>query len=328
MRAEAPPPPPKSVFEPPAPPPPPVPPVTRESTTASPIHTYKSDFADHIDQKGASTFSVLAAQQDAKPVASIAPAKKKNMLMVTAAVAMIVLGGAGLGTAAWYVIRSNTLPGGVLSAPSLVFADEQVRLTSAGPDLMSEIAALANEPVPDGHVLVLYLSESTTTPKGKVIETPLSGGALVSAMQLPAPEILLRNVTSESTVGIIHAGSETRPFFVFKVSSYERTFAGMLAWEVSMAQDLMTLYPAKNAGSLAPTGTSEPIATSTPTFAEPVRPLPTFADAIVANHDVRVLKDTAGQTLMLYGYVTKDLLILARDEAAYENLVSRLSAGK
>ncbi|HYF29161.1 MAG TPA: hypothetical protein VEA36_02230 [Candidatus Paceibacterota bacterium] len=323
-----PPPPPleKPEFEAPAPPPAPLPPVNRAPEQPSPIHTYKSDFADRIDQKQASTFSVLAAQKDAgKRPAS--PKKRRSQLMLAGAVVLIALGGAGLGGAAWYVMRANMLPAAVPSASSLVFADEQVRLSASGPDLMNEIAALANEPLPDGSVLVVYLSESTTTERGRVIETPLSGGALINAMELPAPQILLRNISPESTVGIMSAGGETRPFFVFKTSSYERTFAGMLAWETSIARDLAVLFPAKAAGSLAPTAASAPLGTSTPVAQPPARPLDAFTDAVVANHDVRVLRDTAGATLMLYGYAQKDLLILARDEAAFTNLISRLSSG-
>lgn len=314
-----PPPPPPPVAAPPPPPPP-----AQAAEKLSPIHTYKSDFADRIDQKGATTFSVLAAEQDTRAPAPAAPKKKTNVALVSAAIALVVLGGGGLGGAVWYVLKSNVLPGSVLSAPSLVFADEQIKLTGSGPELMSEIAALANEPLPEGNVLVVYVTEATTTSKGTVIETPLAGGALIKAMQLPAPDILLRNVSEESTVGIMNAGGETRPFFVFGVTSYERTFAGMLAWERSMARDLVTLYPSRIAGELVPTGTSTTIGTSTPIFVEPVRPQETFIDAVVANHDVRILRDTAGQSLILYGYVGKDLLILARDEGAYAALLTRL----
>lgn len=314
-----------------APPPPPVqmpppPPVIapKVEEKVSPIHTYKSDFADRIDQKGATTFSVLAAEQDAKPTPT-PTTKKSNTLLLLTAVILIVLGGGGLGTAAWYVMHNNVLPRSPSSAPSLVFADEQVQLTGTGPELMSELAALANEPLPEGNVLVVYISESTTTAEGQTIETPRAGGALIKAMQLPAPNILLRNVSEKSTVGIVNAGGETRPFFVFGVTSYERTFAGMLVWERSMVRDLATLYPARGAGGLAPSATSATIGTSTPVFTEAARPEGSFVDAVVANHDVRILRDTAGQSLILYGYVGKGLLILARDEAAYAALLGRLS---
>lgn len=324
-RSPTPPPPQPTFVEPPAEPLAPIPAVAQEQP--SPIHTYKSDFADRIDEKQASTFSVLAAQGDA-PKSTPMVQKKDNRVAIIGAVVLIALGGAGLGGAAWYVMRSNMVPGAPLSAPSLFFADEQIRLTASGNDLMSEIAALANEPLPEGNVVVLYLSEATTTAKGGTVEVPLSGGTLISAMQLPAPDILLRNISQESTVGIIHAGEETRPFFVLKVRSYERTFAGMLAWETSMARDLTVLYPARGAGQLNPAGSSVPLASSSPPVTEAVRTNPTFEDAIVANHDVRVLRDTTGRSLMLYGYAKKDLLIIARDEAAYMGLISRLSAGE
>lgn len=316
-----PPPPPKIVVQ--APPPPVTPPPVAE--TLSPIHTYKSDFADRIDQKGATAFSVLAAEQDTQPKTPVVAAKKNNVVLVGAAVALIVLGGGGLGTAVWYVMNSNVLPNSILSAPSLVFADEQIQLTGSGPELMSEIAALANEPLPEGNVLVVYLTEATTTAKGSVSERPLAGGALIKAMQLPAPDILLRNISAESTVGIISAGGEARPFLVFGVTSYERTFAGMLAWEGSMSRDLVTFYPSRGTGGLAPTATTGSIGTSTPVIVEPARAQDAFVDAVVGNHDVRILRDTMGQSLMLYGYVGKDLLILARDEAAYTALLGRLS---
>ncbi|HEX5774932.1 MAG TPA: hypothetical protein VFY28_03170, partial [Candidatus Paceibacterota bacterium] len=226
-RAPAPAPPPPPVFAEPPPPPPPVPPVPPKEAKPSPLHTYTSDFADRIDERKASTFSVLAAETDTK-----APAKKASRRTVAStalAVLLFALGGIGIAGAAWYVVRLSATPLAPLSVPSLVFADERVKLSGTGRELMQQLAETAREPLVDGNVLVTYLSESTTTPKGEPREIPLAGGALIRALQLPAPDILLRNVSPASTVGIVSAGLETRPFFVFRVTSYERTFAGMLA---------------------------------------------------------------------------------------------------
>ncbi len=320
---------PEPLFEPVAQPAPaPIPPVVRVEETPSRIHTYKSDFADHIDDRGASSFSVLAAQQDAKRATLPSVPKKRNLVFAVSGILLIVLGGVGVATAAWYVMRLNTLPPSGVVVPSLVFADEQVKLRGSGNDLIQQIADLANEPLPEGNVIITYLSESTTTSKGEVREVPLSGGTLIAAMKLPAPDILLRNIAPFSTVGVLSAGGETRPFFIFRVTSYERTFAGMLAWEVSMGRDLAVLYPARGAGNLLPVGTQAPIGTSTPQAVEPVRANTQFEDAIVQSHDVRLLRDTAGNTLMLYGYVDKETLILARDEAAYTHLLTRLAASR
>lgn len=316
----------------PAPLPPPTPPVFTPPppapmpTVAKPerIHTYKSDFADHIDDRGASAFTVLAADADTNKK-QVPKAKKNGLPLIAGGIILLVLGGGGITAAFWYVAQLSRVPASPLAVPSLVFADERVKLTGTGRELMQALASAAEEPLVEGNVLITYLSESTTTPKGQVKEIPLTGGALIRALQLPAPDILLRNISSQSTVGIISAGVETRPFFIFRVTSYERTFAGMLAWEATIARDLSLLYPSRSLGPINSEATVINLGTSTPATAAP-QALAAFSDAVVANHDVRVLKDTAGNTLMLYGYADKQTLVLARDEAAFAALLTRLAA--
>ena len=113
----------------------------------------------------------------------------------------------------------------------------------------------------------------------------------------------------------MNAGAESRAFFIMKVSSYERTFAGMLEWEPRMLADLELLYPPHANES---TGTSTPAVTA----------LPSFSDEIVSNRDVRVLRDSVGRSLILYGYRDKETLIVARDEAAFAELLERLSTSR
>ena len=64
-----------------------------------------------------------------------------------------------------------------------------------------------------------------------------------------------------------------------------------------------------------------------PVYVPPPPPVdPTdFVDAVVDNHDVRILKDAAGRSLMLYGFKDQQTLIIARDEAAFTLLVDRLN---
>jgi hypothetical protein len=51
-----------------------------------------------------------------------------------------------------------------------------------------------------------------------------------------------------------------------------------------------------------------------------------FEDVVVANRDVRILRDTRGRSLLLYGYADKETLIIARNEASFAALLTRLSA--
>lgn len=305
----------------------------------SPLHTYTSDFADRIDTKGASAFSVLASEADrgvpAPQVVSSGRGPSKALLTTVFSILLVLLGGGGL-YAAYIYVNAHRSVSLAPSVTSLIFADEREAVTGEGTQLMQAIVASAKKELPEGQVRVLYLTESSTTPDGKTVTVPLAGGRLVGALQLSAPDILLRNIAPESTVGIVHKGPETRAFFILKVMSYERTFAGMLQWENSMQAALGSLYP--------PYGTvflPEPkvvttskivngkliVSTSSTAVAAPDSP-PRFVDEVAANHDVRALKDAAGRTILLYGYQDKSTLIIARDEAAFEEILNRLSATK
>ncbi len=288
--------------------------------TPSPLHTYSSDFADRIDERKANTFSVLAAEQDALPATSAPVIQRESLTpnrwrLVLAG--LLLVAGLGIATAAgMFFAKSSKLPISGSAVPSLVTFDATAEIKDSGSGYMTALAEKASEPLAQGTILVTYISLSTST---ALTSTPQPGGVLISRLGTNAPEIFLRNASPDSTVGVIHAGSETRPFFIFDVTSYERTFAGMLTWEASMRTDLARIYPAYPEEQ-QPTAT---VGIST----QPTRNSQAgFVDAVVSNHDVRVYKDNSGRTVLLYGYKDKSTLIIARDEAAFSILLSRLSS--
>ena len=97
-------------------------------------------------------------------------------------------------------------------------------------------------------------------------------------------------------------------------------------------RDLAALYPLYST-PVPPEETATSTATSTATTTQPeiidLGPAPAlsrFTDSVIANHDVRVLRDTAGRSLVLYGYADKRTLLIVRNEAAFEALLARLKA--
>lgn len=297
-----------------APPPPPKPePSAKEVPDTG--HTFSSDFKQHAARTGSSTFSVLAAEANKEKREAPKPlTTKKPDIIVPALMGLLALSLAGAGVYGVYALLTNQESVPVVNEPSaLIFADEETTLT--GPDYFGELARLSQEALPEGTVLV----------------TKAGGESLAAALLKEAPDLLLRNISPESTVGIIDVDAETKPFFALKIGSYERTFAGMLAFEPELLDTLGTLYPAYPEEVVSPevtdtATTTETAATTSPQVAEPA-PLPaptTFTDAVVANHDVRVLRDGRGKSLVLYGYAGKDLLIIARDEFAFVELLSRV----
>ena len=328
-----------------APPPPllkeesePLVPRIKKEEGPSPLHTYTSDFSDRIDSQSASTFSVLAAQSDASgTIANVIPQKKSNKsaLIVAFSVLLLLVGGAGAYGAYRYVATRSFVPV-LATVPSLVFADEREAVAGEGTILMQAVANSALKELGQGKVRVLYLTEASTAQNNQPIVTALPGGRLIGALQLPAPDILLRNIGEQSTTGIVHAGEESRVFFILRVLSYERTFAGMLTWESKLADQLELFYPPYPAPPPPPTVVTTKklikgklvVSTSTVETVAPQIEAPRFIDEITSNHNVRALKDGSGKTILLYGYRDKETLIIARDENAFAELSNRLSATK
>jgi len=232
---------------------------------------------------------------------------------------LIILGGSGL-YAAYHIVTNRPMTVFQPRVPSLIVADERQELTGSGQELLTNLAAAASEILPEGTVRVTYTTTASTSPDGMVSALPQSGGALIAALALPMPDILLRSIQPESTVGIIRAGEEQRPFFILRVDSFERSFAGMLAWEAGIASDLSDLYPEYPA--------QEPVGTSTASTTPVVTVNTSFVDEVFGNRDARTLRDSLGRPIVVYGFHDKETLIIARDEAAYLALIERLSVSQ
>lgn len=312
------------------------------------LHTYTSDFADRIDSRGASTFSVLAAEQDARPVAPQmrSPEKArgpKALVAILTGMLLLVIAGGGIFATYRFVMTARDTPIASLTVPTIVFADEYRELEGTGIDLLSALSRAADSTLLPGNVLITYVMGPAGGEEGSLLSAPLDGASFIRALAIPAPDILVRNIAEESTIGIIRAGSETRPFFALRVDSYERTYAGMLTWEPLMLRDLAILYPlyapleapvtleqvatsSTQISSSTGSTTSPPVMPPEPETLQPSAALTRFADAIVANHDVRILRDTSGRSLILYGYADKRTLLITRDEASFEALLARLKS--
>lgn len=306
------------------------------------MHTYTSDFADRIRSKQSSAFSVLAAEQDARPVTPPALSVRKGppskaVIMVATGILLLVIAGGGVFGIYQFVMTMRDTPIASLTVPTIVFADEYRELEGTGSALLQSLANASNGALVPGNVLAAYVLTSANGEDGGLITAPAGGDAFMRLLQIPAPDILLRNIAAESTVGAVHADG-THPFFALRVDSYERTYAGMLTWEPLMQRDLGILFPLYRVADETPepqsldvmassTATSTAVSTTTAYVPEAQAVARTrFEDAIVANHDVRVLRDTQGRALILYGYADKRTLLIVRDEAAFETLLARLKA--
>lgn len=298
---------------PPSPPPPvsvPSPAIALPAPKPNPPETYSDDFALRMKEEHASTATVIAAEQDAAPVLmppAPAPRSYKNLAYSVIGVLLLVAGAGGM-YVAYGRYLSALAPVVLLPSASVpIFVDERDQLSGTGTALTQAVMQAAGRPLAGGSVRLLSPEATTTT--------------VFLALQPPAPNILIRNIAANgSMAGVVSAGGTQGLFFILAVSSYSNTFAGMLSWEPRLPRDLAKLFPPYPEAASATSTATSTIATSTsPALAAG------FTDASVANHDVRIYRDTAGRTVLLYGYWNRSTLVIARNEAIFSEVLHRLA---
>ncbi len=393
----------KSLPPPPPPPPPPVqklepPPIkSPEPVRSTSIETYASDFSNRMKETHASMATVLAAEQDSLQVASQTTPQKSshnNLLYIIAGTLLLIAGMGGAYVAYMHYMKITAPVVLIPSASAPIFVDDREQISGTGPILMQAIEESVNRPLAQGAVRLLYTASSTDNTE-----------SIFSALNVPAPDILLRNIQAAgSMAGVINVGGKQSPFFILSVLSYRDTFSGMLSWESSIRSDLGLLFPPYPTAtstvtsipiltttlflgehgeevrllqqafadngllSVPPTGFYGPLtekaveafqsahsiisfgspfttgygsvgpktlaeinmflATTTTTAISPTLSSTVFSDETIANHDVRVYRDSTGKSILLYGYWDQKTLIIARDPAAFTEILQRLATSR
>jgi hypothetical protein len=270
---------------------------------------------------------VLAAQEDARTGEPAAPAKvsRSSIAYSIAGGALVLIGIAGAYYAYTQYLAKSAPVYVPPSATAPIFVNEREEVTGTSTALLGELVASVAKPLPAGAVRFLYTPVSTTT-----------DNSVFSSLLLPAPGVLLRNIVAQgSMAGVVNAGAAQSPFFILAVTSYGDTFAGMLSWEPSMVRDLGSLFPPYPQAE-----TPAPVATTTSTTTKPsaksasttaattTAPDIGFRDEVIATHDVRIYRDAQGRSMLLYGYWNQTTLVIARDEAAFSEILDRLATSR
>ncbi len=271
-----------------------------------PLKTYGGDFSTRMKETRASTATVLAAEQDStfRPsAASPEQFSRSGLIFSIAGVLLLILGAAGAYIAYTRYLSVSAPVVLTLSVKAPIFVDEREQIAGTGLALSRAIAESVAHPITQGAVRLLYTEGATTT-------------SIFSALQEPAPGSLLRNISAASSMaGVIRIKGSQSPFFILSITSFSNTFAGMLEWERVMPRDLAQFFPPYASGQTA----SSTTATSTPVA------IAEWRDEVIANHDARVYRDTSGRSVLLYGYWDQATLVIARDPAAFTEILARLA---
>lgn len=175
--------------------------------------------------------------------------------------------------------------------------------------------------IPLGLVAQLYVADGTSS-------QPISVQTLLSTLAPDIPQDLLRTLEQPYLLAV-HSFDENEAFLVLRVDSYQQAYAGMLAWEPTMRNELLPLFTrtppahiqAQTIGTIA-TSTQSQDASSTPADGF----LRTgFVDQVVDNHDARVMVTPDGDLLLLWTFTDRNTLVIATNEYTLNEIIRRLT---
>lgn len=294
----------------------PTPPPQKDNIT--PVHTLKDDLQNLVQDEKMSLVHAASLEEDKRHRVQeeiprpVTRTSHPLRALAIASVALLVLLGAG-----WFAFRILTasIPA-QNSGTSLIFAESSLgySLQDKTPDEIKQTLAGARA-APSGAIGTITRIVPTvedTAEDGTKTTRPATLQEFLAALGTHAPDALTRALSSEFFFGI-HTVDKQAPLLVIPVLSYERAFAGMLAWESTMNADL------------------SPVFTAVPNLTRDQNGLPvqrTFQDKVLQNYDTRVLVDDAGQTELYYSFPTQHILIIAESPYSFTEILSRLQAAR
>lgn len=306
---------------PPAPQPPPPPPQSDEPafSIVSPLRTLKNDLQEVVREKKISLVRAVALEQEkrrdtaGREFEHMQASPRRHTGVLFSAVLLLVLGGAALGGVYFIMSERSEAPTSTADS-SILFVESTVSLPleSESPLELKRLLAQArgSSNATLGSITRIVPTERITTEEGGEIVQETSIAYFWGRMGAQPPEDLLRALSSEFFFGI-HTVDENAPIFVIPVLSYERAFAGMLAWEQGMNADLSPVFTTVPPQIIGPSGLPEKRG---------------FEDVIMRNYDVRALKDDAGDIQLFYSFPTRSILVIGESPYSFTEVLSRLRA--
>ncbi len=354
------------------------------------LRTYEEDIKDALDNGNVTTTDIVLAEQKrrisvekkeqaSKLFTEAAPARPKNIPLIIGGVVFLLVGGGALYYAFTFgmpdmtffqrpsspvTVTTPTAPNPINPDSVLTIATENKTLREIVADVREQLkkVSLTNR---DSLVTFNITKKIETVTEGVTssrIET-ISTADLFSILESRAPEALVRSFDANFILGA-HQKDVPEPFILLKSESFEQSFAGMLAWEPNMVDDLRDIFFRNLGSSQRFPGDAAVMQNTTPTVINPVivqattststvatgattstnatstvvappsivivQPTLTynprkFVDVVFVNKDVRAIQDFTGKTLFFYTFIDKQNLLITTNVQTLETVMRQLN---
>lgn len=230
-------------------------------------------------------------------------------LLILIAVSALVLGGVGAGVFFFFKDRETQLqltPALQKPAALSVSLGGNERRAGVVGVVQKALQALS---VPQNEIKTIAVTKNGI---------PVATTELFSALEAGAPPELARALGYAPVLGV-HGFRGGQPFLLFPVVSYDRAFAGMLAWETTLLADIGPLFGVSARAILSDVGS---------TTADALGNTITVKDVIIRNKDARAAFAPSGDIVFLYAFIDKQTLALTTNEDTLKMLINKAGGGK
>jgi hypothetical protein len=301
----------------------------KEESIVKPIETYQGDIESLVEKNNVSVVSIAAAEAARRaaepPKASVVSSLEtrqswKRFAMVMGGILFVAI---AVGLVTLIYIRTRPVPLQSTAASPFIIVDATSVIALSRDELTRPILMAQLEDVRSRSALPLgligrtFVAETTMTATGEVY-SPIGAEELISILSVNAPAELLRTLEDEYLLGV-HSFDDNQSFLIVRADSYTQAYAGMLAWERFIQTDLAPLFTRTPRPRTLDELGADPSPSSPQAFAT------SFEDAVVENHDARVLRDPFGDMLLVWTFLDRNTIILTTNEYTLREVLSRFA---
>ena len=276
--------------------------MDKEDSPLKQIRTYQGDVAEALQKQRESLFSIQQREQAKKekgPRLAMNPDRKKQLISLSLW-SLLLIGFGSLG--GWYAynefIKKSAVPPLEVPSNRFIFAGDESEVVlseSSRQTLITEVVN-ASRGMTRGEVRHVIVKGAEGV--------PLTTEEFLKTLEITAPGYLVRALEPLFMFGALGENN----FLIIKLESFENAFAGMLAWEKSMAQEIGPLFSTANLLVNLPLDAS-------------------FSDLTDRNKDTRILA-SGENPVLLYTFFESDILVITDGLEALRTLVDRLTQEK
>jgi hypothetical protein len=300
------------------------------------LRTYESDIARAVKHKNTSVVKIAVAEQkraverhEFKPASSDPKIKAYSLSLSL----ILILGGViALGGIYFFVIQNKptpVVPGKIEEGKIFSTESEKQIVLTENQNPQDVLKTILENPASKDEALTRLIFTENVIENNVSIKKPLDSQSFITRLQTHMDSGLARSLGPDYVVGYQFHNSEIYPFFIFKVSSFENAYAGMLTWEENMTTDLASILPRLQSpiivqATTTASSTKNKIPKTKTASSTTSTVVPHFIDQVINNKDTRMYKNSNGVPLLYYSFPTKDTLIITTSDATLKEIFARL----